>query len=139
MGKNNSRRKTNSPPTGEENNWIWHTRKQIASPAWRRRPINCVRLLEFLAFEHLKHGGFENGNLLAPYNQLTDFGLSRPFIWEAIGYAEAMGLLEVKRGGKKGTVMDEVSRYRLTYAWARIKENNYWIWVEPTDEWMNKT
>lgn len=126
--------RANRPPDGKS--WIWHTLELIDSPAWRTRSINCRRLIEFLEIEHLRHGGVDNGFLLAPYSQLALFGIGRRFIHGAIREAEQLGLIEVKRGGRKGTVLTEVSRYRLTYQWTRTKQDGgLWDWHEPTDEW----
>ena len=121
------------PPEGEA--WGWHTRALICSPAWRGRSINCVRFMDFLEIEHLKHRGKENGRLLAPYSQLVDFGITRRLIAPAIREAERRGLVCVERGGKKGTTMTELSRYRLTYWWTRTETSGIWYWQEPTDEW----
>lgn len=121
------------PPDGEP--WIWHSLSLTSSPAWRSRPINCARLLDFLEIEHMHHGGNENGSLVAPYCQLVSHGLTRRLIADAIREAERRGLIRVERGGKKGTTVTELSRYRLTYLWTKTRQNGIWSWHEPTDEW----
>jgi hypothetical protein len=128
-------RRTNHPPDGVA--WIWHTIELVSSPAWRTRSINCRRLIDFLEIEHLQHGGVENGSLLAPYSQLVSFGIGRRFIHGAIKVAEQRGLIQVDRGGRKGVVLTEVSRFRLTYHWTRTKAQGLWNWHEPTDNWKN--
>src|SRR5689334_19319791 len=90
------------PPEGGP--WIWHQAELLSSPAWRPRSINCVRLIEFLLLEHMAHGGVENGNLLATYDRLAAFGLSRRLISQAINEAEELGLVRAQRGGRKGWV-----------------------------------
>lgn len=127
--------RTNRPPEGEA--WIWHTLELLSSPAWRTRSINCRRLIDFLEIEHLRHGGAENGSLLAPYSQLVSFGIGRRFIYAAIREAERRGLIQVERGGRKGVVLTEVSRFRLTYQWSRTKIQGLWDWHEPSDNWKN--
>jgi hypothetical protein len=108
----------------------------LASSSWRGRSINCVRLIDFLEIEHLKHGGNDNGSLLAPYLQLVAFGLTRRLIANAIREGESRGLLHVERGGKRGTTMTELSRYRLTFLWSKtLNPEGYWEWHEPTNEW----
>ena len=99
--------------------------------------INCRRLIDFLEIEHLKHGGVENGSLLAPYSQLVSFGIGRRFIHGAIQEAGQRGLIQVERGGRRGVVLTEVSRFRLTYHWSRTKVQGLWDWREPTDNWKN--
>ena len=60
--------------------------------------------------EHLRHGGADNGSLLATYNQLEAFGIGRRFIFGAIREAEQRGLVVVERGGRKGVVLNELKR-----------------------------
>ena len=85
--------------------------------------------------EHLSHAGNENGSLLAPYGQLVDFGIGRRLIHGSIAEAEQRGLVRVDRGGRRGVVMTEVNRFRLTYMWSRKKISGFWDWTPPTDDW----
>lgn len=126
-------RKVGAPPEGE--GFIWHTRELLLSPAWRARSINCVRLLEFLEIEHLAHGGFENGSLLAPFDQFKRFGITRRLIPEAIREAERLGLVVVRRGKIRGQKQPKASRYKLTYLWTRTESDGVKDWHEPSDEW----
>lgn len=123
------------PPEGQP--WIWHQLDLLQSPAWRGRSINCIRLIEFLLIEHMGHGGMENGRLAAPYNHLVAFGITRRLIPGAISEAEERGLIDVDRGGRRGTVYNDVSRYRLTFYATRTKDagTGWWTWIAPTDEW----
>lgn len=136
MARHSKGRRTNSPPPGEA--WLWHTLPLLSSPAWRGRSIACVRLIEFLELEHLRHGANDNGRLLAPYTQLVSFGIGRRFIADAIKEAERRGLVSVDRGGKRGTTITEVSRYRLTYFWTRTQKDGIWHWAEPSDDWRGR-
>lgn len=135
MARSRRLRAAGRPPDGEP--WVWHTLGLLTSPAWRGKSVNCARLLHFLEIEHLKHGGNENGHLLAPYSQLVAFGISRRLIAPAIREAERRGLLAVDRGGRKGTTITEVSRYRLTYLWTKTRTNGLWDWREPTNDWQH--
>lgn len=122
-------RKTHSPPKGEP--WVWMTLELLASPAWKALSINGRRLVEFLMVEHRNQGGRENGNLLAPYDQLVPWGLTRCCIREATKEAEFLGLLHVGRGGRwAGTNVP--STYRLTFYADR--DGN-----PPTNGWKGKT
>ena len=96
------------PPKGEP--WVWLTRELICSVAWQAMGINSRRFLDFLLLEQIAHAGTENGGLLATYDQLEQFGLSRPHISEAIDEAIALGLVRVD-GGRFRRV---ATRYRLT-------------------------
>ncbi len=126
-------RKVGAPPEGE--GFTWHTRELLMSTAWRSRSINCVRLLEFLEIEHLAHGGFENGRLLAPFDQLQQFGITRRLIPDTIREAEYLGLVVVRRGKTRGLMRPKASRYRLTYLWTRTEIDGVKDWQEPSDEW----
>lgn len=132
-GSNWKGRKVGAPPEGE--GFTWNTRERLLSAAWRSRSINCVRLLEFLEVEHLAHGGFENGALLAPFDQLVRFGIPRRLIKATIQEAEAKGLLVVKRTKLRGSKKPKAHRYRLTYVWTRIEHDGVKDWQEPTDDW----
>lgn len=130
--------KVNKPPRDEP--WVWWPRSLLTSPAWRAMSLHCRRLLDYLLIEHMAHAGRENGELLAPYDQLQAFGLGRRFIWLAIWEAEALGLIEVKRGGKRNVVENEYNRYRLTFYQA--KETDQWrrtYYATPTNDWRRIT
>ena len=125
----------NRPPSDQP--FVWHQAELLRSPAWRARSINTVRFVEFLLVEHMAHSGQENGLLLAPYDQLEAWGIGRRFISDTIDEAEALGLVAVARGGKKGLVKNHLSRYRLTFYATQIRpeDGSARYWIEPTDEW----
>jgi hypothetical protein len=137
MGKQRNKmwggRAAGGPPVGQA--FVWHTLELVASDAWRFRSAHCARLIDFLEAEHLKHGGAENGSLIAPYSQLQAFGIGRQYINRAIIEAETRKLIEVKRGGLKGRAMTDLNRFRLTYYWMKFQVNGFWDWRMPGDEW----
>jgi hypothetical protein len=96
-------------------------RSMIRSEAFRALRINTRRLLDFLILEHLAHGGKENGDLKAPYDQLQEFGLSRGLICKSIQQAELLGFVDVVHGGRI-LAEDKCSIYRLT--WLADKDGN---------------
>lgn len=124
MSKYNKGR-LNKPPQDE--NWCWMTRSMIESEAFRKMGINTRRLIDFLLIEHLAHGGTENGNLKAPYNQLQEFGMTRRLIRGSIKEAELLGFIDVVRGGRILSE-DKCSTYRLT--WLPTKDGDL-----PTNRW----
>ena len=75
---------------------------------------NTQRLISFLLLDHQAHAGTENGNLMATYDQLEDYGLSRRLISYAIAEAEFLGLIRVNRGGRLA-MSNQPSTYRLTF------------------------
>ena len=83
----------------------------------------------------MNHGGQENGKLVAPYRQLETFGIGARHIAPAIREAEQLGLVQVRRGARKGVAMVETSFYRLTYLPTVEREGIYSVPVPPTDEW----
>lgn len=122
-------RKLRSPPKGEP--WRWLTRELLESAAWRGLSINGRKLIDFLLIEDMAHAGTENGNLVAPYDQLEAYALTRSEIRFAIDEAEFVGLIRCSRGGRwAGT--NRPSRYRLTFYCDR--DGN-----DPTNEWKGKT
>jgi hypothetical protein len=85
--------------------------------------INTWRLLCFLMREHLHHGGQENGLLLAPREQLEEYGIGAHFISDAVDQAEQLGLIDCERGAGK-----RPSRYGLT--WIKRHDGS-----EPSNRW----
>lgn len=117
------------PPKGES--WTWVTRGLLNSPSWRALSTNTVRLIHFLMIEHMNHAGTENGQLMATYEQLEAYGLSRNRIAAAVKEAMFLGLVRCVRGGRwAGT--NKPSTYRLTFLADR--DGN-----PPTNEWKGRT
>ena len=113
-------------------------RELLASAGWRARSINCGRLIDFLLIEHMNHGGRENGELMATYDQLEAFGIGRRLVHAAMSEAERLGLISVERGGRRGFALNHASRLRLT--WLPGKERDAFgriVWVSATNEWRS--
>ena len=104
--------KAHGPPRGEP--WMWLPRELVSSPAWRSRSVNCVRLIDFLMVEHMNHAATSNGRLMAPYDQLVKWGLTRSEIRTAIDEACFLGLVRAERGGRWAAT-NLPSTYRLTF------------------------
>jgi hypothetical protein len=117
------------PPKGQP--WVWKTSELIVSASWKMASINTRRLIDFLEIEHREHGGRENGRLMATYDQLVDFGLTRSEISNAVAEAEFLGLISVKRGGRWADT-NQPSIYRLTYYAS-------YDFAPPTNDWKKKT
>lgn len=106
--------------------------------AWRGKSHGLARLLEFLEIEHLGNGGVENGELLAPYNDLVDFGIRRNSIAAAVREGERRKLIVAYRQGRDlGTGKNLTTTYRLTYLPTRGKRlaSGTYEWSAPTDDW----
>jgi len=65
--------------------------------------------------EHMNHAGKENGRLLATYDQLVEFGIGRRMIHSTISEAEALGLITVERGGRRGYAASDLNKFTLTF------------------------
>lgn len=115
------------------------TLELLYSPAWRARSINCIRLIDFLIIRHLQHGGSENGRLVATYDDLVAFGIGRRLIQKSMSEAEALGLIEVHRGGRRG-YMNHYSKFRLTFFAERcVGDKGIVYFGAATDEWKRIT
>jgi hypothetical protein len=99
--------KDRQPPTRP---WCWNTLERLESDAWRSRGINTVRFIEFLEREDMRHGGAQNGNLKAPYEQLQRWGISARHVNGAIEEAINLGLVDAKQPGER-----KMSTYALTW------------------------
>lgn len=100
-------------PNGEP--FVMFSNMLLTSPSWKAASINVRRLVDFLSIEHMAHGGSENGNLKAPYNQLVEFGITRRLIRQTIDLAEMLGLIEVERGARRTYADTEPSLYTLNF------------------------
>lgn len=130
--------KVSRVPDGQP--FVAHTRELITSPAWRARTISARRLVEYLELEHLNHAGTMNGLLGATYGQLEAWGIGRRLINAAIREAEALGLVEVRRGGRASYAKDNPTRFRLTYLPDRnVDEFGKVYYGTGTNEWKRIT
>ncbi len=122
-------KKLNSPPKDEP--WVWQQFELVNSPAWRGRSIHAARVIDALLCDHMAHGGRENGNLKATYDQLVERGISRRLVPDAIDEVEFLCLVAVKRGGNwEGSF--QPSTYRLT--WPKDREGS-----PATNQWKTVT
>ncbi len=113
--------------------WIPHRLEMRIHPAWLKAPRPLRKVIERLEIEHLRHGGYNNGELFVSYLQFVGFGVSRRSIRSTLKLGEDLGLIEVIRGTE--TVQSDIrpaNSYRLTYVPAKGKDN-------PTDEWRAVT
>jgi len=118
------------PPKDEP--WVWEPVNMKASPAWKALGINARRFIDFLEIEHRNHGGRENGNLKATYDQLVSFGLSRSEIKSAIDEVVIFGFVKVIVQGGRWANSNQPSVYRLTFYASRDAN-------PPSNEWKGKT
>ena len=113
----------------------------INSPAWCSRSINCIRLINFLMLENMRHKGLENGSLIATYDQLVNFGIGRSYINKAICEAVQLGLIEVKHGINKGYANSDCNRFTITFC--AEKRLNFQLgsvyYVEASNLWKRIT
>jgi hypothetical protein len=121
------------PPPGSR--WVHQTEELKRSAAWRERPINTIRFLEFLELEHLRKDRIKNGFLKAPWEQLVAWGIHRRFIKKAIQQAEQLGLV-VTCGVDRD---DDAVLYRLTYFGSPVdpRPASGPYFVQSSDEWRH--
>jgi hypothetical protein len=105
-------------------------RDLLNSPAWLAMSHPCRKLIDALMAELADHGGLENDNLMAPYNMLQARGMRRGNILNAIVEAEALGIVDPRRGVRSYGSRKAPSRYRLT--WLGTPDG-----LTPTNEWKS--
>jgi hypothetical protein len=89
----------------------------------------CRKFVDALMMEWANHGGDENGNLKAPYDQLQAIGLRRETTLDAIVEAKALGIVYPERGQRSYGSRRHPSVYRLT--WLGTPRNG----LAATNEW----
>jgi len=116
--------------------WVWLPQELATSPAWRGQSIHCWRFVNFLIVENMAHRGRENGDLVATYDQLEDWGIGRKYIAEAINEAtKVRKIVGVKRGGWRTQGKKHPSRYRLTWLASKGSDAHSTYYVAPGDDW----
>jgi hypothetical protein len=104
-------------------------RDLLASPAWLTMSHQCRKFVDALMTEWADHGGIENGNLKAPYNQLQTRGLRRETVLDVVVEARALGIVHSVRGQRSYGSRRNPSVYRLT--WLGTPQNG----LTATNEW----
>ena len=104
-------------------------RDLLASPAWLTMSHQCRKFVDALMTEWADHGGIENGNLKAPYDQLQRRGLRRETVLDAVVEAKALGIVHPVRGQRSYGSRRYASVYRLT--WLGTPQNG----LTATNEW----
>lgn len=110
--------------------WVAHRLEMLVHPTWQHAPIPLRRMLERLEIEHLRHGGFKNGELFVSFNQFVAASISRRKITATQDLGEALGLMRVIRSQEATGDLRAPNAYRLTYLPAKGART-------PTDEWKS--
>jgi hypothetical protein len=87
----------------------------IDSNAYRALNFPALKILNALKVDHLRHGGSQNGRLLAPHAQLRRLGISARHVRPAIDLLIAVGIVRrtsegSRQGGREGS-----ATYALTW------------------------
>ncbi|ESY51587.1 MULTISPECIES: hypothetical protein [unclassified Mesorhizobium] len=112
--------------------FIAHRLEMLLSPAWGLAPQPLRKIIERLEIEHLRHGGYENGDLYVTYSQFVAAGISKKTIRPAVTLGEQLGLIQcILDDNPKGDIRG-ANKYRLTFVPAKGRR-------EPTDDWKKIT
>ena len=112
--------------------FVPHRLEMMLHPTWRLAPVPLRRMLERIEVEHLRHGGFKNGELYVSWNQFVIASISRRKITPLNDLGEALGLLKVIRAEDATYDLRAPNAYRLTYLPSAKN-------AAPTDEWKSVT
>jgi hypothetical protein len=77
-------------PSANAGFWIAVPSQLLDSPAWLAMSPQCRKFIDALMSEFCAHGGMENGNLKATYDQLQARGVRREIILDVIVEANAL-------------------------------------------------
>jgi hypothetical protein len=126
-GRSTGQRRTNRY-TKIDGQFSAHLIEMLRSPAWRALSLSARRLLDRLEIEMADHGGTDNGELPATYDDFVSYGIHRHAIAPAIRECVALGFLEVTEPGRAGNAeWRRPNLFRLTY-----RHTDNW---KPTNEW----
>ncbi|MBA3050039.1 MAG: hypothetical protein KKE42_08945 [Alphaproteobacteria bacterium] len=87
----------------------------LESPAYRALNFPALKILGFLKLEHVRHGGAENGRLMAPYRQLEAQGISPRKIKPALAMLEAFGIIRCTSDGERLGGRPNAAKYALAW------------------------
>lgn len=95
--------------------FIGEPQSLLESPGYRHLNLPAFKILTFLKTEHVRHGGMENGNLLAPYRQLERLGVSPRKVKPALAMLEAFGIIRCTSDGTRLGGRPNAATYALTW------------------------
>ncbi|MCA6298345.1 MAG: hypothetical protein IM624_04000 [Phenylobacterium sp.] len=104
---------SHGPPEGEP--WYWQTKAMLGAITYRALGISARRILDFALYEHMSHGGKENGNLALPYEALGRWGVTGADTRKGFAEVFATGFLVRTREGFFTLGGRTPARYRLTW------------------------
>lgn len=98
-----------------EEGFIGEPQSLLESPGYRRLTYPAFKVLTFLKLEHTRHGGAENGRLLAPHAQLRAWGISPRKVKPALKMLEAFGIIRCTSDGERLGGRPKAATYALTW------------------------
>ncbi|WP_372706885.1 hypothetical protein [Brevundimonas sp.] len=87
----------------------------LESPGYQALNFPAFKILGFLKLEHVRHGGAENGRLLAPHRQLRQGGISPRKVKPALDMLEAFGIIRCTSDGFRQGGRPNAATYALTW------------------------
>lgn len=87
----------------------------LESPGYQALNFPAFKILAFLKLEHVRHGGAENGRLMAPHRQLQALGISPRHIKPALAMLEAFGVIRCTTDGARLGGRPNAAKYALTW------------------------
>ena len=98
-----------------EEGFIGEPMSLLESPGYQALNFPAFKILSFLKLEHCRHGGAENGRLMAPHRQLQALGISPRTIKPALAMLEAFGIIRLTTDGERQGGRPNAARYALTW------------------------
>lgn len=87
----------------------------LESPGYQALNFPAFKILAFLKLEHVRHGGAENGRLVAPHRQLREGGISPRKVKPALEMLEAFGIIRCTSEGFRQGGRPNAATYALTW------------------------
>lgn len=104
---------SHGPPEGQP--WFWMTRTMLGTITFRALGISARRILDAALYEHMSHGGADNGNLGRTYEQLELWGVTPADVRKGLAELYATGFLRQTSQGYFSIGGKVPSRYALTW------------------------
>jgi hypothetical protein len=108
----------------------------LESPAYRALTLSEHRILSRLEIELAHHGGADNGQLPATYDDFEQYGVHRHAIGPGLRALVALGFIEITEAGRAGNAeWRRANLFRLTFRKTKLLNETYeWLRIETIEE-----
>ena len=105
--------------------WFWLSKEMIESTAWRVMSARALKMFMRVCYEHILHGGTENGRLKITFDDFVQAGVRRQDVRATEAELIALGFIERRFDGRRGwgATKGSPAEFRLCHLSVRAADN----------------